>query len=229
MDTLPSEILFYNIYPFLERDSINLALTCWKFYSIYVQLRDSNELIAKRFVRVNGKCTECLNNNKEGIVLDRMYRLYPYHESEIFLIFVKTWTFCSDLDKYSIVLRYTKNKWVSHNDFKRFKPIDQCNYKNSYLIETTWLIDIFYPDVDIWFALQLKYYCNNIEWDNNGGWNYDILHDHIPCFYSCDKYPISDFWYNNVISDTYSSLNEWLYYWTQDKYIEECRKLNNQK
>ena len=219
MDTLPLKILYYDIYPHLYQDSINLALTCKRFYLIYVELRDSNKLIAKRFERVNRKRSECLDNNKEGIVLDRMYELYPYHEDEIFLMFVKTWTFkYNNLNKYGIGIRHTKNKWKTYTDEIEFKSIDQFDYENSNLIETTWLITVNdYPDHDFWFALRLAYDYKDVEWDNNNGWNYDILHDHISCYNSIQKYPIMNF-YGWPISNEFSGLNEWLHYWTAEKY-----------
>ncbi len=105
METLPSDIIRLFLSA-LRTDAINLALTCKKLYSIYIEKRNRNKQIAARFERVNKKRNECIRDKSFGVVFDRMYL---YGEQIMFV--VKTFCHRRRIGDIDVDMRYTYNKW----------------------------------------------------------------------------------------------------------------------
>ena len=216
MDSLPPDIIRL-LFAILNIDAINFALTCKWVYTIYKNNR--HPLIAKRFERVANKYNEC-KDGAFGVVFDRMYNLYPYHESTIQMMFVKVYYpayFKLDNGKQinlEVWLHYTCDKWQNVKR-EEFRVIDFNKYGD--VVESDWLMadDFCWEKFDeMWFAIELiDKTCGRSMWDNNGGWNYDTSKEHhwIPDWPVFEKYPLTGFLYGGYVNAEYVDLNEWLY------------------
>ena len=212
METLPGDIINC-LFDLLTFDSLNLGITCKRFYYLYSEHRNRNKFVKKRFERIQAKFAECSQKLEDGIIFDRMYMLCPYlccaSYMRILMIFCKTYSVSEDPGK--VTLHYTMDKWKTAHEYQTFRV---TSVKRSNLYEYTWLALMFHVGYDygfnnLRFAFQLQY----DTWDNNSGWNYDTLKEHhrIPLIYIRENCPNIGTYFRQRIDPIYTNLSTWLH------------------
>lgn len=235
MDQLPDELLLAIIDKLHKKDKyISWAFVCKRLYNLYVKRRDSNKLIAKRFERVTKRFNECNEQQKIGVIFDRMIQVRGSNNAPYLAIIVKAY-FPKFITKENIIirLRYTMDKWKTYAcEILHLEDI----YERGNVNQSTWCTFIDKPihRDNIWFAIELINKGNIINETNiHEYWRYDPYHlsghemDRIEPHRKLWYNPIENIWDNNngwnysadkeyehipnhhICSD-YHSLNRWI-------------------
>ena len=208
MDTLLLELLL-SIICQLPKKSINWAFVCIDLYKLYINRRDSNKLVAKRFERVTNKFNECNENQTIGVVFDRMIYIHQYLNTTSLAILVKSY-FPKHITKENIIIsvHYTMDEWKNVNS--KVLHLENINNREN-VWESTWCTFInlgLWEHDPIWFTIELIYKGKVINENNlNDYWLRDpisgppengMYHDQV-CAHSTNlwNYVVEKLWDNN--------------------------------
>lgn len=179
------------------------ALTCKQLYNAFKKFR--HPLLLDRIKRIN----KCRNEDKLiNITLDRMFVLYPYHETRMLVIVART----IQKKNYEILeepfVNLTIDYWKDVKQIK-FKFVKKFEFKDTN--EICWLLPFYFEKTqfdeddfnsdNIWFAIGMKINNDLTIWDNNNGWNYVVSNQYhwIKSYPVWDKFPLMDYYYNRYI------------------------------
>jgi hypothetical protein len=234
MDELPSHIIeqiftYHNKYGinFVTENVQDFPQICKAFYKIYVELRDRNLLIAKRFDRIKKKRDECFKSYGLGVIFDRMYVVLPYYDCGKLIIFIKAYYPANMQKQIKFQLHSTGNCWKKVK-YKAFEYVNTTSTDGD-MTENTWITYIngpeYYGDHGdlLYFAIKM-YNDNGIDlWDNNDGWNYIVSRKfhYIPYYRVVERDVLFEIFDRNSepypLDDEYVSLTAYLWWYINYK------------
>lgn len=172
METLPEDIIW--IYFIKKLKAYDLLFVCKYIYYCYLTKIKENELISKRYNRIQEGYDEFLRTQNLIVKLDRMC-LVDFKDEHCLVIYGKLFHNESiDTNNITISVIYTCDKWSSTRNYA-ITPIKQTSNGSHFSIKFTLSSAAYKPHLhNVWFAIEASHK-EYVIYDNNNGWNYACL------------------------------------------------------